>query len=82
MMPHNLSAQSLGLNVLPLTVTPWIIKSVGVDSEAESVMMKLYVKFNLFYLNKSILKNNFFLAKSINFPSLGLVTLAQPSRNR
>jgi hypothetical protein len=59
MMPHNLSAQSLGLNVLPLTVTPWIIKSVGVDSEAESVMIKLYKKFNLFYLSESIIKNNF-----------------------
>jgi hypothetical protein len=52
MIPHNLSAQSLGLNVLPLTVTPWIIKSVGVDSEAESVMIKLYKKFKLFYLSK------------------------------
>jgi hypothetical protein len=55
MMPHNLSAQSLGLNVLPLTVTPWIIKSVGVDSEAESVMIKLYKKFNFFYLSESIM---------------------------
>jgi hypothetical protein len=59
MMPHNLSAQSLGLNVLPLTVTPWITKSVGVDSEAESVMIKLYKKFNCFYLSESIIKNNF-----------------------
>jgi hypothetical protein len=54
-MPHNLSAQSLGLNVLPLTVTPWIIKSVEVDSDTESVMIKLYKKFNLFNLNKSII---------------------------
>jgi hypothetical protein len=49
MMPHNLSAQSLGLNVLPLTVTPWIIKSEGIDNEAELVMIKLYKKFNLFF---------------------------------